>query len=189
MRPFEVGDRVRLRKSCKEFKWKRGGVSYAVTGLVERIVGECIKIDFPDRVEASLWSGLESEIALVKRGKEMRDEAKDSTEWSFHSASNLDIDYIDILEAMSHKNPIALITRGDKFKVAIRRSLIKKAEVCGLPMPSEAWVHRTERGQVISCKGQADFAVWIAWAKVVRKATWPKNYRQPCTVTIVTPTI
>lgn len=59
---FRVGDRVRLNKNKKEFKYGRGPVSYEEVGTIERIDKDEYVVKFPSH---SCWNGKEEELELV----------------------------------------------------------------------------------------------------------------------------
>lgn len=59
---FRVGDRVRLNKNKKEFKYGRGPVGYAEVGTIERIDKDEYVVKFPSY---SYWYGKEEELELV----------------------------------------------------------------------------------------------------------------------------
>lgn len=59
---FRVGDRVRLNKNKKEFKYGRGPVSYEEVGTIERIDKDEYVVKFPSH---SCWNGKEEELELA----------------------------------------------------------------------------------------------------------------------------
>lgn len=59
---FRVGDRVRLNKNKKEFKYGRGPVGYEEVGTIERIDKDEYVVKFPSY---SYWYGKEEELELV----------------------------------------------------------------------------------------------------------------------------
>ena len=178
---FKVGDRVQFRPELTTPSFSSGAIARARgdVGTVTGIDSDCdLYVLFPNYEES----------ALVSPSDAMRALTVSAESWEFHSASHVDIEYQEIVESLTRKNPIALIERGDKYSIAVKRGLSKKAEHCRLELPSCAWLHRTEAGTVYSVK-QTDFAQWIAWAKSVKSAKWPKAYAYSATVKITTPTI
>lgn len=61
---FKVGDKVKLNKNIKQFKWGRGGVDYNDIGTITKISCERIEIDFP---HCSCWCGIENELVLCNK--------------------------------------------------------------------------------------------------------------------------
>lgn len=61
---FKVGDKVRLNKNIKEFKYGRGFVSYGEIGIIKIIntIYQEIRVDFPS---CEGWKGLKKELILV----------------------------------------------------------------------------------------------------------------------------
>ena len=189
---FKAGDKVRFRPELEVASFGR---SDEFLNTSKNAVGEVISIDSDDDLLVHYSDGRFNNVLTSpgdvirvpgKKGKPPTDSAES---WNFHSASHLDVDYEEILDSLTRKNPIALIERGDHYSVAIKVSLINKANVCNLPKPSNnGWAHRTERGTVFRCK-HTDFHTWVAWAKATKKAKWPSTYHYNATVKIYTPTI
>lgn len=64
---FKIGDKVKLNKNAKEFRYGRVMVGYDEIGKIVNIYqnGELL-VDFPS---CYLWNGLEKELVLVNRTK------------------------------------------------------------------------------------------------------------------------
>lgn len=60
---FKVGDKVKLNKNKKLFKYGKGGVSYEEIGSIKSINGNILTISFPSN---NFWEGVEDELELVK---------------------------------------------------------------------------------------------------------------------------
>lgn len=61
---FKVGDKVKLNKNIKQFKWGRGGVDYNDIGTITKISCEKIEVDFPC---CFCWGGIENELVLCNK--------------------------------------------------------------------------------------------------------------------------
>lgn len=59
---FRIGDKVRLNKNKKEFKYRRGPVSYDEIGTIETVDKDEYVVNFPSH---SCWNGKENELELV----------------------------------------------------------------------------------------------------------------------------
>ncbi|XDV42167.1 hypothetical protein PO909_010885 [Leuciscus waleckii] len=59
---FKVGNRVSIRSSVKEPKHGWGSVTHNSIGVIKKIKGESLTVDFPEQKE---WTGLLSEMELV----------------------------------------------------------------------------------------------------------------------------
>lgn len=59
---FKIGDKVRLNKNKKEFKYRRGPVSYDEIGTIETVDKDEYVVNFPSH---SCWHGKENELELV----------------------------------------------------------------------------------------------------------------------------
>lgn len=71
MKKFKVGDRVRLNRRVKEFKYIRGDVSYDDIGTIEEVCdNDEYEVKFPSYSANCTWSVLGSELRLVERAKE-----------------------------------------------------------------------------------------------------------------------
>lgn len=67
---LKVGDKVRLNKKVKEFRWGRAGVSYDEVGTITWIDGDELTIKFPSY--GRNWSGLKKELILVSKIKHFK---------------------------------------------------------------------------------------------------------------------
>lgn len=63
---FKVGDKVKLNKNIRVFKYKRAGVSYNEIGEIISVDGRILYVQFPSRLCA--WMGLEKDLELVNKG-------------------------------------------------------------------------------------------------------------------------
>lgn len=59
---FKIGDKVRLNKNKKEFKYRRGPVSYNEIGTIETVNKDEYVVNFPSH---SCWKGKEDELELA----------------------------------------------------------------------------------------------------------------------------
>lgn len=59
---FKIGDKVRLNKNKKEFKYRRGPVSYNEIGTIETVDKDEYVVNFPSH---SCWYGKEDELELA----------------------------------------------------------------------------------------------------------------------------
>lgn len=60
---FKVGDKVKLNKNIKDFRYGRAGVSYEEIGTIIRINKYRNTVDFPSHAS---WDGTEEELVLAK---------------------------------------------------------------------------------------------------------------------------
>jgi hypothetical protein len=108
--------------------------------------------------------------------------------WSFKSASFDDIEWEDIVDSLSYKNPLALITRsfkgGKEFFIAVNDKLITKAALVGIETPDFS---ESAFENVFELNSANEFAKWVDWAKHVKKAEWP--FGEKSLVDITLPTI
>lgn len=74
---FKVGDKVKLNKNVKKFKYGKGNVGYDETGTIIEIDRyKNIRVDFPIYSE---WSGTEEELVLVNGKKFFKELPNDFT--------------------------------------------------------------------------------------------------------------
>lgn len=74
---FKVGDKVKLNKNVKKFKYGKGIVGYDETGTIIAIDRyKDIRVDFPSQCE---WSGTEEELVLVNGKKFFKELPNDFT--------------------------------------------------------------------------------------------------------------
>lgn len=66
---LKVGDKVRLNKEIKEYKWGRANVRYDEVGFITNVAFNEIIVHFPSHHS---WSGLESELVLVREPKHFK---------------------------------------------------------------------------------------------------------------------
>ncbi|XP_056115922.1 E3 ubiquitin/ISG15 ligase TRIM25 [Rhinichthys klamathensis goyatoka] len=59
---FKVGNRVSIRPSVKEPKHGWGSITHNSIGVIKKIQGESLIVDFPEQIE---WTGVLSEMELV----------------------------------------------------------------------------------------------------------------------------
>ncbi|XP_048062451.1 E3 ubiquitin/ISG15 ligase TRIM25 isoform X3 [Megalobrama amblycephala] len=59
---FKIGNRVRVRSSVKEPKHGWGSVTHNSIGVIKKIQGESLTVDFPDQTD---WTGVLSEMELM----------------------------------------------------------------------------------------------------------------------------
>ncbi|XP_077076094.1 E3 ubiquitin/ISG15 ligase TRIM25-like isoform X3 [Siphateles boraxobius] len=59
---FKVGNRVSIRSSVKEPKYGWGSVTHNSIGVIKKIQGGSLTVDFPEQIE---WTGVLSEMELV----------------------------------------------------------------------------------------------------------------------------
>ena len=64
---FKAGDKAKLNKNIRVFKYNRAGVSYDEIGKIISVDGRILYVQFPSRLGA--WMGLEKELELVKENK------------------------------------------------------------------------------------------------------------------------
>ncbi len=69
MSKFKVGDKVRLNKEIKKYKWGRANVRYDEVGFITGVVFNEIIVNFPSHYS---WRGLESELVLVRETKHFK---------------------------------------------------------------------------------------------------------------------
>ena len=62
---FKIGDKVKLNKNIKNFKYGRGLVSYDEIGKIIETDGKELSVMFPSH---NCWAGLEKELELVNKG-------------------------------------------------------------------------------------------------------------------------
>lgn len=122
-------------------------------------------------------------ITDLKNVKKMEKKKMKDREWEFRSVVKEDIDYNLLLQDITKKNPIMLITAGNEKIVGIHHSLIHKTEVCNIQMPK--YKDNSENFVLV----EEDFSVWIDWAKRVKKAKWPAEMVNKRKVKVVLPTI
>lgn len=133
-----------------------------------------------------------------------------STHWKFESVHPKDIDFEEIGESVTRKNPIAIVKGSYKgvmtsFKhpktitidenyVVVHKSLYEKSVVTGIMPPehpthdsrqaipgSETWIYYgIPTGQI---------STWIKWAKAVKAARWGDKDRRKVTFEVTLPTI
>lgn len=60
---FKIGDKVKLNKNIKDFRYGRAGVSYEEIGTIIRINKYRNTVDFPSHAS---WDGTEEELVLAK---------------------------------------------------------------------------------------------------------------------------
>ena len=74
---FKVGDKVKLNKNVKKFKYGKGIVGYDETGAIIKIDRyKDIRVNFPSHCE---WSGTEEELVLVNGKKFFKELPNDYT--------------------------------------------------------------------------------------------------------------
>lgn len=74
---FKVGDKVKLNKNVKKFKYGKGIVGYDETGtIIEIDIYKDIRVDFPSHCE---WAGTEEELVLVNGKKFFKELPNDFT--------------------------------------------------------------------------------------------------------------
>ncbi|XP_067239104.1 E3 ubiquitin/ISG15 ligase TRIM25 isoform X4 [Chanodichthys erythropterus] len=59
---FKIGNRVRVRSSVKEPKHGWGSVTHNSIGVIKKIQGESLTVDFPEQMD---WTGVLSEMELM----------------------------------------------------------------------------------------------------------------------------
>ena len=190
---LKIGDTVMVRPDRGKPRFGWGSVERGELGVfrgkgsgpfVEK--GE-IMVDFPSQAD---WRGMPSDIMKVSGLKgipgETNMKTKAGTSWSFASISMLDIDYNEISKELSKANPMAIISAEGKddssYGVMIHEFLTTKAEVCSLPRPSGKTI--SVRNCIVVKITKEDFSEWIAWAKVVKGAAWPKKFKRKAKVKV-----
>lgn len=75
---FKVGDKVKLNKNIKKFKYGRGGVGYDEIGIITKIYKNgLVLVDFPKTMCG--WSGEEHELVSINKTKFFKDLPNDFT--------------------------------------------------------------------------------------------------------------
>ena len=187
---MKIGDNVRVSVEQPQFGW--GTVNKGDIGIYKGVALEStakpgeIVVDFPNHPG---WNGILSEIEVVVLVEIMR---KEATTWSFKSQTNIDVDYIEIAEELTRKNPIAIITMQgeDETKYEVMHSLYlqRKSEACGIDIPEGDARQITFLGYITRCQIE-DWVNWINWAKEVKKAKWPEDIINKTKVTITLPKV
>jgi hypothetical protein len=190
---FKKGDIVRVITLDPKFGW--GSVDNGDIGVYsgdDPMEGPGVGfVDFPTHTD---WHCKENELKRVINVKEAviefgEDNMNKAITWSFGSAATLDIDYNLISLELSKTNPLALIEivgkENEIYGVMVHDSLAIKANVCHLLDPSKGSGHVIvpNTGYIIRCKLE-NFSDWIAWAKQVKEAKWPIEYKRKCMVKV-----
>lgn len=186
---FKPGDRVsihpnRIDPQKSNIKPIDVGI-FLCYNMYEEDIVRTVRVAFLDD---NNWEGKEDDIYLVvKKDKENENETKS---WTFNSLSTLDIDYTEIWKELSKKNPLILIEEkgkdNSKYRIAIHKYLRLKGDVCDLPFP----IRKDKRLYTIDDIGyftlceKSDFSAWVSWAKAVKNAPWPKEYKRKAKIIV-----
>jgi len=156
-----------------------------------------------------LTDAMANRFELVKNAPAVVTPARSEVkQWSFKTTSPLAMNFNDILNGLSYKHPVALITREfralqdvqvdvddnggaimekqlvDKIErmVALDRQLVFKSRLCGIAMPE----HRgTIADNIVVLNEGEHFAPWQLWAKTVKRSPWPEAHREKAVVTVI----
>ena len=83
---FKIGDKVKLNKNIKDFRYGRAGVSYEEIGTIIRINKYRNTVDFPSHAS---WDGTEEELVLAKYTYEDLKKSPIGTKITFENGSTL----------------------------------------------------------------------------------------------------
>ena len=115
-------------------------------------------------------------------------EEEEQRSWKFKSASFEDIEFGDIVDSLTYKDPLALITRtfknGYEVFVAINDKLLMKSVLVEERLPSSL---DKIAENVYELNNTKSFTAWVDWAKRVKMAKWPNGEKSD--VEVVLPTI
>ena len=101
---FKVGNKVKLNKNKKLFKYGKGGVSYEEIGSIKSINGNILTISFPSN---NFWEGVEDELELVEYTYEDLKKAPIGTKITFENRAVLVKDEKNCFENVSSCRDIA----------------------------------------------------------------------------------
>lgn len=83
---FKIGDKVKLNKNIKDFRYGRAGVSYEEIGTIIRINKYRNTVDFPSHAS---WDGTEEELELAEYTYEDLKKSPIGTKITFENGSTL----------------------------------------------------------------------------------------------------
>ncbi len=115
---------------------------------------------------------------------------KDNTSWAFQSAADNDVNWKDIKDTLSYKEPLALVTREYKEYeevynyVVINDQLWDKAVLIKADIPAS--ISPISKKKLHVFRVANNFSEWVDWAKFVKKASWPDGYKFTFKVTLPT---
>lgn len=113
----------------------------------------------------------------------------DNTNWEFHSSADADINWKDIKDSLTYKEPLALVTRNYKeypdseSYVVVSKQLMDKANAINIEDIPDIITTVSKRVFLID----NNFSEWVDWAKAVKAAKWPEGIKS--TLNVVLPTI
>jgi len=109
-----------------------------------------------------------------------------SDKWEFKSIVNIDIEFDLLTPSLTRAHPLLLIERGDTQLVFVHGSLISKMNLLQIDtLPDGDEFEYIPNLFLI----KTPFSDWITWAKNIKNAKWPTEYRDPQIVKIHQPTI
>lgn len=188
---FKVGDRVIVMKQ---------GPYYGDYGLVlyqdPDFNSTTVFLEI-DKIKITINSNflVKSEIPSCPGVPEMKTENKQSSnDWSFNSLHVADIDWTELTQSVSRKNPVALISIGeDQFCAVIHRNLVRKEEECFessyFRENYEVVDDSTSKNLLVFLDGVEDFKDIVKECKRIKETPWPHSNHKKRRVTVTYPAI
>lgn len=182
---IKVGDRVKLRYFPKYTLISK--YNYEGEGTVRSVKVDRIAVAFDNGymsgpMDAHLFKIIKEE----KRMKSEKVEHKNS--WSFNIASLSQINWAEIADCATYKNPILLVDINPFYYVVVNPILREKAESLGIDPPKDDF---DEHGaefvdflDIVPLNNVNEFKDWVAWAKKVKKAPWPIKFKTEVKVSV-----
>lgn len=194
MPKFKVGDVVRYKgRSGKALRGDSKLIINAIHGFIYCYIDE--KSNKPGTESAKLADvvGGDYEFELVSEQK-VKEESM-SKSWKFSTiAPAIDIDWHTIGADLSKANPIATISvdgeNGPQDYVAIHKTLLEKADNCGLPVEMATRLREYDdmrlnaESFVVYMTERQEYRRIIDWAKMVKEARYPEEYKNKGVVTV-----
>ena len=140
------------------------------------------------------WQQMKDRLQFMK---EKINKSKNKLQYEFVVQNPLMINFDEISKEISKKNPIAYITIQNELKFAIiHSSIIKKAEIIGLPFPDPDHItifkHKKKysifRLKKIFDKYEPEFRAITKWVKDVIDTDW-NTAKEEKTVKVIVPNI
>ena len=101
---FKIGDKVKLNKNIKDFRYGRAGVSYEEIGTIIEINKYRYTVDFPSHVS---WDGTEEELVLAEYTYEDLKKSPIGTKVTFENGAVLVKDEENYFENVNRCREIA----------------------------------------------------------------------------------
>lgn len=120
---------------------------------------------------------------------DIKEPKPENTNWQFKSSADADINWNDVKDTLSYKEPLALVTRKyrdydeDSKYVVVDKQLWDKAMAISIEDVPSCLETVAKRVFLI----ENNFSDWVDWAKAVKSAGWPDGIKS--IVNVILPTV